>query len=371
MSIKDPYLNLLALSACFNQNRVSSQPFINACSQVNRWEIIPTIAEEHGVAPLLYFQIRNLKINLSHEINQILKALALRHRLINRIHSQQIQEISTQMELAGIQAVFLKGAALSHMLYSEPGLRPMSDIDLLVSRSDLQTALGCITRLGYSGAEAGFDVDASRHLPMLFKTIEGFDIHVELHYALFQDKNAQPWFEIKDLCSPLQIFSIEDETPCTALGHEDMLFHLCQHAFYNNCGFDSTRLIWVADIINYAEAFYRQINWNMVRLIYPSVIHTLQMLDDLVPFSSELKQMIPLNKDHIPHQIEFEYKGWPTLPVAAWKSDGIRNLLFHSLFPSAWWLELHYGRNKESPLWYYWGHHIHNLVWAFRDRMPK
>ncbi len=64
-----------------------------------------------------------------------------------------------QAELADILALFaqhhlpllpLKGAVVIPTLYSDPGLRPMADLDLLIHPENLDTATNLLTRLGYS-----------------------------------------------------------------------------------------------------------------------------------------------------------------------------------------------------------------------------
>ena len=69
----------------------------------------------------------------------------LRHRQANQIRTGLLSKIITACEKAGVQLILLKGAALFHLVYPEPGLRPMRDLDLLIHPSQapvMETLLG-------------------------------------------------------------------------------------------------------------------------------------------------------------------------------------------------------------------------------------
>ena len=54
----------------------------------------------------------------------------------------------------------------------------------------------------------------------------------------------------------------EGRTWARTLGHDDMLWHLCRHMVGLKHPF---RLVWVADIVGYAEAFVEELNWDYLR----------------------------------------------------------------------------------------------------------
>lgn len=63
----------------------------------------------------------------------------------------------------GASALVLKGLALAHAFYPHPGLRPMSDVDLLIPPSDSERARAALEALGWRIAEAEPD-SRLRHL---------------------------------------------------------------------------------------------------------------------------------------------------------------------------------------------------------------
>lgn len=81
---------------------------------------------------------------------------------------------------AGIRSIALKGPLLGEAIYGDPGRRPSSDIDLLVSPEHLQMAVEVIRELGY-GPPTDY-IDASG-LPLL-------------HLMLLHDRHELPAVEL-------------------------------------------------------------------------------------------------------------------------------------------------------------------------------
>jgi hypothetical protein len=368
VTIKNPSLRLLALCTHFEPQLPPSEQIRSAAASITDWNTVPGLAENLGMAPLLNYQLKTAGVHLPIPVSRSLTAQGLRDRLINQERTLQMIALSRQFGQAGIPLLFLKGAALAHVLYPEPGLRPMSDLDILVDRSHLESSRRLLLEMGYENSNWPHDLQKSRHLPAFSKCVAGFNINIELHFALFQDKSLHPWFELKDLTSPPLSFPIAPDTDALTLGHEDMLFHLCQHVFFNNCGLDPLRLIWVADIINYAERFIDQINWDRVHRKYPNVLHVLSLLHFLSPLSENLILQASIRINAPPTGIGEDYQGWPIRSVTTWRTRGLLRFCLDTLFPSAWWLRLHYGVRVRAPLCYQWAQHILNLFGESRRR---
>ena len=354
---------LLALCLRFSP-RPNPDTLRTAAAQIEDWESIPALVEMHGLAPLLNYQLVNAGVQLPPDTALTLKGQALRDRLENKARSRQIATLATEFANAGLTLVFLKGSALAHLLYPEAGLRPMSDIDVLVKSDDLPAAVDLLNRLGFSHAPLNLDdLDKRRHLPVFIKEDDGYVIQLELHFAMLQRNDGQPWFRLEDLLSPLQTFSPVPGVSALALGHEDMLFHLCQHTLYNNRGFEALRWGKLADILNYAEIFNAQINWELVCRRYPCVPHVLSCLHELAPLSTNLpektRQALPPMR---PARVGEGFNGWPVVTIQSRHKSGLRSFLNNTLFPSPWWLELEYGIDHPAPLWYYWLKHLYNLL---------
>jgi hypothetical protein len=92
-------------------------------------------------------------------------------------------EIAQALDDAGVDYVFLKGIQLLETIYAGRPVRPMGDIDLLVSDSDVKTASAVLEKLGYSHPERQVAAWALRrfHYEMTF---ERGIVDVDLHWGI-------------------------------------------------------------------------------------------------------------------------------------------------------------------------------------------
>jgi len=175
---------LLALCARAECNATHYEQLARRATQLTGWEGVPAQAEAHGMAPLLYTHLRAAGVQLPLTIKRKLQGLYLRHRHANRVRTRVLRDVLAAYKAAGVQALVLKGAALSHLVYPEPGLRPMSDLDILVSKSDLWRAQSLLADLGFDAPLPPGPTLPSRHLPVATLQTEGLSIQVEIHYRL-------------------------------------------------------------------------------------------------------------------------------------------------------------------------------------------
>jgi hypothetical protein len=363
------------------------------------WESVPTQAETHGMAPLLYVHLKAAEVQLPRDVKRTLQGLVLRHREINRVRMRVLRDILSTYDDAGIQALVLKGAALAHLVYPEPGLRPMSDLDILVPKAELWRAQRLLAESGFDAPLPSSRALPHRHLGGATRRTEGLTIHVELHYKLSSDyfdhaisymrskiwpksrsstpahafrrrhisrarsrqaerrRNAPASMWPDDLTVPPQPFVLADLTAHT-LGHEDMLSHLCQHLTSHVNVWDFGRLIWVADIVSLAERFVAQIDWKRIRRQRPAVLRMLSLLHFMTPLSDELLSRAGVRIGRAPEGIGVEYQGWLRTPGADWRERGYWPVLRETLFPSEWWLRLRYKLGSVRPLfWHRWIRH--------------
>ena len=142
------------------------------------------------------------------------------------------------------------------------------------------------------------------------------------------------------------------------LGCEDMLGHLCLHLTSHVNMVDFARLIWVADIVSFAERFVSAIDWERVQRQCPFVLDTLSLLHFTTPLSDDLLSVAPIKIGPAPGGIGVEYQGWPRTWGEGWRSRGYCRVLRDTLFPSEWWLRMRYQLGSTRPLfWYRWLHH--------------
>ncbi|MFP4396033.1 MAG: nucleotidyltransferase family protein, partial [Anaerolineales bacterium] len=327
--------------------RIASQA---AALDPQAWGLLPHRAETHGIAPLLFTHLKAASAPAPIEVERALRGLALRHRLANRARMAVLRSILERLEAAGISVCVLKGAALAHLIYPTPGLRPMRDVDLLVRPSEARRAQRLLREMGFVAPPAESAELPDKHMAAASLDLDetGFVLSVEVHHNLFLATYPLS-MTLDDLTGPPQAFDIDGQ-PAYALDHADMLWHLCQHTRLSSGVFGANRLIWVADIVGYAEHFASEIDWTQLAARYPIVINTLSLLHFLTPLSEKLLASAPIPLGAPPRGIGLEFEGWPRTSLAAQREKGAWRILRDTFAPPAWWLRLYYGLGSAAPL---------------------
>lgn len=142
----------------------------------------------------------------------------------------QARELLAALAGAGIPTVPLKGLWLSTRIYDDPVRRPMSDLDLLIRRADLDAARQALAAVGYACRKETF---AERFANDLSFVRPRAPKHVELHWDFACDR--VPLIPRPDVNA---IWSATRPTewngvPCRELSDGDQLAHLCHHILHH------------------------------------------------------------------------------------------------------------------------------------------
>jgi hypothetical protein len=316
----------------------------SAAARVNNWDHFASEAEAHGLGPLAHTNLMRAGVILPSETKQQLAGLALRHRRANRIRFRVLGEILDAFEHASIPVVVLKGAALAHLVYPSVELRPLSDIDLLVASDAAARAQTTLAALGFMAplAPATRELAGHHHLPSATKNCDGERVAVEIHMdALTRD--APGSLTLEGLSAEPQTFSVEGRT-AQALGHADMLYHLCRHVA--ECA-HLLRLVWVADIVGYATRYRDVIPWEEMRRRYPFVPNALSLLHLVTALPSGLLEHVtPARPEGL------RGVGMASRPLTEIFVRGrpFQDVLSDVFDPSDWWLRLYYALDDRASL---------------------
>lgn len=353
---------LLALCARAECDAAQYQRIAEAASHVTDWSAVPTLAEVHGIAPLFYQHLSSAGVVPPSNIKRELQALVVRQRLASQVRTRVLCDILTRYQMAGIRVLALKGAALAYVLYPSPDFRPMRDIDLLVSPFDLVRGQQLLIDMGFK-ADLPETVVAHRHLGEAKLSVDGFIVTVELHHNVFEEGASPILLGIDNLTSAPISFSINNMVAST-LGYEDMLWYLCQHLIESTNVFSSVGLIWVSDIVSFAERFVNEIDWTKIRQQYPLVINTLSLLNFLTPLSETLCARAGVAIGREPQGIWDDFDKMPRTTPEEQFSRGYVRALRQGFFPSEWWMRLYYGLGATEPI--QWQHRARHLLYLVR-----
>jgi len=321
-------------------------------SLVQDWDALLALAEEHGLGPLLFSHLTDAGVDIPADARRKLQAVYVRHQRSNEVLFAVLERLIGVFEGAKIDAVVLKGPALVQLVYRDPGLRPIGDLDLLVDEGKAVHAQRLLGEAGFDIRMPDSDYRMSRthHLHAATAIVDGVSVTVEIHRdALSPDRDAT--LKLDGHRQSLMTLELgEGRTRARTLGHDDMLWHLCRHMVGLQHPF---RLIWVADIVGYAEAFVEELDWDYLRSTHPFVLSTLSLLDWLTPLPASVRDRVGLATSVVPRPVGpmgkvgsvcEDYQGWPRSTAFTWDSWRERlEFLRESLAPPDWWLRLNYG----------------------------
>jgi hypothetical protein len=172
--------------------------------------------------PLLYANLRELEVRcpLVEEAEREYRRTASRNAALFDRGRALIQELATD----GVATLVLKGAALAGRYYRDAGLRPMTDIDILIPIKALFPALAACRRAGWTpkGVLTSSLIRTRHAVP--FGTADGFTC--DLHWRVFAEP-APPGAD-----EALWAASTEMDfhgASTRALSPADQLLHVCVH----------------------------------------------------------------------------------------------------------------------------------------------
>lgn len=150
------------------------------------WDAIAQIATHHRLRALLHQRVVSGAIAPPPAL-AAQWAAAFRGRQADSLRQRsEIARLAGLLQDAGIEAILLKGAAIAWRGWFEPAIRPMRDLDLLVSAPDAQHAQRLLLASGWNG-DAGPNLSNDKHLPGLTSQS---GVLVEIHTHLFEPNDA-------------------------------------------------------------------------------------------------------------------------------------------------------------------------------------
>jgi hypothetical protein len=194
------------------------------------WSYLINLAYREGMAPLAYDALRGMPNQLASKFPvsrfQYLYSLAQRRGAQAYI---QLQELLETLQEQGIVPIVLKGAALAELAYKDIGLRPFSDLDVLVRDKDLDRTHSALVALGYRFNYQGKPISPPTEPDRRFRKSrqyfrpERHYISIDPHWQLSKFPFLLPinYDAVWERASRVTIAGV----PTLALSPEDMLVH--------------------------------------------------------------------------------------------------------------------------------------------------
>jgi len=321
------------------------EALLNRCD----WANLLRLAEAHGVVVPLAARIREVsgapvpalfrEQLLDMQRAQLLSGLALTAEMIR---------VLEQFAAAGIQALVLKGPALSLQAYGEATARQYGDIDVLVRHADILRATQSMTELGFD-AHVAPEIVAAGKIPGEYffsrpNTKVIIEVHTERTLRYFPNQ-----LNVEELFAHSVALDFDGRKVPT-LSAEDALVAMCTHGakhFWE-------RLMWIADV-RAMVARQRILNWDVVgtiaqklgvqRIVHTGLLLALDLLDAQLPAPVETRARADMGAAALVGRI----KTW--LPQGDGATIGLfRRALFRAQMRPGFWAGLGYvARLSLSP----------------------
>lgn len=234
------------------------------------WNYIMKCSGEKGTSPLFYWNLKKVSDakNVPIEVMKSLENTYYNNLARNMLLFNELGKILKVFKKAGIETVVLKGAFLAEEIYKNIGLRPMSDIDLLIKEVNLQKAKKELAKLKYFEIPVIFPTKFHEKYHMGWHEEQQFvnqdsKITIEIHWDI-QPFNSPYKVDINKFWSNTRTVKIAGADVLT-FAPEDVLQHLCLHMdkHINFNGAPPTKPLRdfcdIAEVIRYCN---ETINWN-------------------------------------------------------------------------------------------------------------
>lgn len=314
----------------------------DACGQSTEWALVPQVAAQQQVGPLLYWHLKEYGIQYPTQVRRAMAGMYARQKTVAAAQSEALAEIIKTFTGAGIESVVLKGGALAHIIYTEPGLRPMEDLDILVSPQQAEQARNLLLALGFSAPQPSSRFDLLQHHYPLAQRRQGeLTVSVELHTSAFnllmRDK-----LSARTMMRPLRAYSVLSQTVHT-LNPLQMLW--MQYLGLRKLA-EPLRYIHLADLVGMAQTLVDEIDWVQLRQVYPDLWNAYEAIHAFSPLNQVVCSHLGLLAASLPamDQIGNDFEGWPRHGFSELKTFRDKHRLFvRTVLPPEWWARLIYG----------------------------
>lgn len=169
--------------------------------------------------PLVWSQLRRYGVDVDHLAEHYRAARETNERLL-----EQLGELLVPLHRDGIPTILLKGPALVVSVYSDVGVRPMSDVDVLVPIERVADATRTLEERGWVSHSTLTAVGMRLTHSLLFRHPQR--VPVDLHWHVFEEC-CRPGDddELWAASVPVTIGTASTRTPAP----EDLLLHVCVH----------------------------------------------------------------------------------------------------------------------------------------------
>lgn len=332
---------LILLSSRINANGIIQSRIREILNYPLDWSKLKEIASFHRVLPFLYLNLKNYKNLIPEEVFALIQNTFFYNFKRNTLLEREILDILKIIQVSGLKLIFLKGFAFLYLLYQDPGLRIMVDIDLLVKEKDLIKIKEILLGQGYRTGE-----ERHRKSEEIFQTALHFaknnlknqPILIDLHWKLLPSRPYRlnlplTWERVQRVKLGQQEF--------LALSNEDnflfSVLHVRRHVRELTLNF----IVDIAELLNFAG---NDFDWKYINSVArknhcrTAVYFSLYLAKDLLNaqvaeeilkgFQPDLIKRYVINRIINRHNF-FHLKRWKATLIRILLFDNTRDFIFY------------------------------------------
>ncbi len=237
----------------------------------------------YRLIPLVYKNIGEYIKSDKYWIN--LKEIYFNFWELNEKLAHSSKEIISELYKKGIEVVLLKGFPLVKNYYIDSALRPMGDIDVLVSKNNFLRAIKTLSTFGW---ENSIQVDKIENIMKYFHAIDflnPLNYHLDLHWQIIPGMDNSE-FNFITWSDKTKHFSV----PVKILTPTDELFHNCIHGAQWN-RIPSIR--WIIDAYQIIKIKGMDIEWSRMLDLAENNFSILQISEAMLLLDDLFENIIP------------------------------------------------------------------------------
>jgi hypothetical protein len=243
---------LIGFLWCISKIHLNDREEAFVCRFVKRnipWESLGTLAAMQGVAGLLYYHLKRLDLlsSLPQPFTKQIENDYHRNKIYGYAVEAEAGALSLNLEEAGISVLALQGLSILN-IYGDYGLRPLSDIDLMVKGGQKERLKALLMKAGYRNLIAVYP-------DILHK--DGISIDIHTHILNVDRIRSRRYLFPEDLTLMWEKAStlFKNSNGLLVLDPYDSFIALAAHALKHSY----SRMIWLSDLY---EFLLRLLNYN-------------------------------------------------------------------------------------------------------------
>ncbi len=235
------------------------------------WDYIVKKMRQEGVAEAIF---HNLRKNHTEHLVPRAAYSALSDQYFKNLRRNlsiigELKGILILLKESEISCIVLKGIALAEHIYPGIAMRGMSDIDILVKKSDLYAVDELLSSHGYiardSSVSSAINNPEGYLASLEYRKENGPLLNLHIHWHIVNSSVPATMFvkhvDIERIWEKAVAATVAD-ADVYILCPEHLIIYLCEHALRVGHSFD--RLILITDIFYALKAHEKNIDWNFL-----------------------------------------------------------------------------------------------------------